>query len=132
MERKEGSMMHDSYEDEEGHGGMPPRARPSDPWTSHLAIPPDESFDDNPEHLGPEQLRYLKILGTEKRPLAAFQVTKIAGRDMWRRASELKHKGLIEKVGLAYNANRPCETFQPTALGKFVLARKEGKPTKDK
>jgi hypothetical protein len=100
----------------------PPLARPTDPWTSHAAIP-------EKERISRLQLLLLRTFDAAPRPLNAYEAEDRAGqRDhFWRRANELEKKGFVEVVGIntSPRSTKPCRTYVVTAYGKAFLKLKE-------
>jgi hypothetical protein len=111
--------MTDEFDGDNSDQRIPPRARPSDPSTSHKAIP-------DGKRLGALQRIYLKILAESHRPLAPFEVEEISGHfGLWRRNSELKYKGMSEEAGETFNpeTRRTCKTHRPTGYGRLISKR---------
>jgi len=111
-------MTMDSYEDDDQL-----LARPTDPWTSHAAIPTDEK-------IGRAQLQFLRTLNAAHRALNAYEVCDLAERDgLWRRSNELERKGFIKAVGqnISPRSGKMCRTFEVTPFGGAFLMLKRGK-----
>lgn len=104
----------------------PPLARPSDPWTSHAAIP-------SKAQLGAAQFLFLRTLADGHRPMNRYEVSDRASKDgLWKRANELVRKGFIRVVGHNYSprSNKHCETLEVTPAGlEFLRMKGYGKKT---
>lgn len=88
-----------------------PLARRSDPDTSHAAAASVVAG------LSRQHASVLRVLATAGRPLAAEQISDIAGFDCWRRMNELVAAGHIEQTsGLHRNrSGRAAHQFCLTA-----------------
>lgn len=83
-----------------------PRARASDPATSHEAAASME------QHIGPQHSTILRCLA-DRPGLSSAEVDTLVGFNTWRRCSELKQQGYIRPIGTTKNpaSGRSAETF---------------------
>jgi hypothetical protein len=92
-------------------------ARRSDPDTSHTAA---ASVVDG---LSRQHASVLRVLTAAGRPLAAEQISDIAGFDVWRRMNELVAAGHIEQAGSLHKnrSGRQAHQFRLRPAGQLKL-----------